>query len=90
MGSSRELWWIRTPPQGGEHTLLCSCPTKCHRSYQATKVIFLQTEESSKCSLEEAVVTGQPGREGPSGPWGDDQEAEGTPPGTVLKECVYV
>ena len=78
------------PPQGGKRTLLCPCPTKCCRSYPATEVIFLKIEASSRCSLEEAVVTGEPGREGPRGPWGDKQEAEGTPPGTVWKKCVCV
>lgn len=49
--------------------------------YKATKVIFLKREDgSSRCGLEEAVVTAQPGWEGPSGTWGDNQGAEGAPP----------
>lgn len=74
-------------PQGAKHVFICSCSTKCLRGYKATKVIFLKRENgSSRCGLEEAVVTGQPRWEGPSRTWGDNQGAEGAPPGAVLKE----
>lgn len=41
---------------------------KMSRSYKAKKVIFLKRkDDSSRCGLEEAVVTGLPGQKGPSG-----------------------
>lgn len=69
-------------PQGEKDTLFnLSMPYKTSRNYKATKVVFLKREEeSSRCSLEEAVVTGQPGQEGLSGTQEDNQGAEGTPP----------
>lgn len=53
-------------PQGGKDTLFnLSMSYKTSRNYKATKVVFLKREEeSSRCSLEEAVVTEQPGQEG--------------------------
>lgn len=45
-----------------------SIPCKMSRSYKAKKVIVLKRkDDSSRCGLEEAVVTGLPGQKGPSG-----------------------
>jgi len=47
------------PREESTFCLICLCPTRCLRSYKATKVIFLKREEeSSRYGLEEAVDTG--------------------------------
>lgn len=61
----------RDPREESTFCLTCPCPTKCLRSDEATTMILFQREEeSSRCGIEEAVVTRQAGLQGTSGTWG--------------------
>lgn len=49
-------------------------PCKMSRSYKAKKVIVLKRkDDSSRCGLEEAVVTGLPGQKGPCEPKAEER-----------------